>query len=811
MDSTSIWDIYSSAKKLLPLYERMQNRSIRQESRSIQTSKKEVQNSALDSMLSSTNSSMNSSNPTADFNMNYMNNEDILSVDLLTPLSASPAAIVSASGKQLKNFNQNDNTNNNTNTNSNRNNSGSNATNNSSNNNVNNNMSNTANGNNNMITPTSITESPNSTNNMGIKLAANSNSNDKMFDPFKSYAFADIVDFKNDEDISSSEVDFDILRELKRINESNNLNFQPTQTIRPLDIKIKSESSISINNQNILSTNDNNNTISSFENEKKNVNNENNVIKNEAMSSESTPTGMTPNKSIYENGRMINATTNTGTTPSTMSNTFQNKIKDTPIINNKQKFIKMESDSPSPSSHPRMGSTSQPNELQTQARQSKSTISSSAPTKENIKSISKCSNCGTTKTPLWRKDPNGNTLCNACGLFLKLHGTMRPLSLKTDVIKKRNSKRQSLGAQGEGYKNLSHMTPNPKSSSQSPNPSMYFPQSFPNSNINNFGVTGPNQPPVQSPHQLQYIQPQPGLSNSQSKTFVPVHSQSQIPVNSGNQSQNRSKIVPILPKPSRDSSSPNQNFNAINFNFSIGASPSQPQDIPQFKRRKSRLNLSSSQNSQPPSPLTAINTGTSYSPSSSVTYSPVTNMTASSPAHASSPAGGVLLVSRSLSRQNSISSNSSHNLYQDLNNKRGLTYNNVNQIANGTPTNSIISNSYNNTMNNNVISGNSNSSPSNSSGNSNLSVNKCSQQRQQKPSNFSNLSAGMNAIRISSAGKSGLSKCLANVNDKPQAMQKSLKINNKNSTNLSPFDGGSKNNIDTGINMDDLDWLKFDI
>ena len=242
MDSTSIWDIYSSAKKLLPLYERMQNRSIRQESRSIQTSKKEVQNSALDSMLSSTNSSMNSSNPTADFNMNYMNNEDILSVDLLTPLSASPAAIVSASGKQLKNFNQNDNTNNNTNTNSNRNNSGSNATNNSSNNNVNNNMSNTANGNNNMITPTSITESPNSTNNMGIKLAANSNSNDKMFDPFKSYAFADIVDFKNDEDISSSEVDFDILRELKRINESNNLNFQPTQTIRPLDIKIKSES-----------------------------------------------------------------------------------------------------------------------------------------------------------------------------------------------------------------------------------------------------------------------------------------------------------------------------------------------------------------------------------------------------------------------------------------------------------------------------------------------------------------------------------------------------------------------------------------
>ena len=49
-----------------------------------------------------------------------------------------------------------------------------------------------------------------------------------------------------------------------------------------------------------------------------------------------------------------------------------------------------------------------------------------------------CSNCNTTKTPLWRRNPEGQPLCNACGLFLKLHGVVRPLSLKTDVIKKRN-------------------------------------------------------------------------------------------------------------------------------------------------------------------------------------------------------------------------------------------------------------------------------------------------------------------------------------------------------------------------------------
>ncbi|RPA81803.1 global nitrogen regulator protein, partial [Ascobolus immersus RN42] len=49
-----------------------------------------------------------------------------------------------------------------------------------------------------------------------------------------------------------------------------------------------------------------------------------------------------------------------------------------------------------------------------------------------------CTNCATQTTPLWRRNADGQPLCNACGLFLKLHGVVRPLSLKTDVIKKRN-------------------------------------------------------------------------------------------------------------------------------------------------------------------------------------------------------------------------------------------------------------------------------------------------------------------------------------------------------------------------------------
>src|SRR5579862_4084859 len=49
-----------------------------------------------------------------------------------------------------------------------------------------------------------------------------------------------------------------------------------------------------------------------------------------------------------------------------------------------------------------------------------------------------CQNCGTSTTPLWRRNELGATLCNACGLFLKLHGRARPLNLKTDTIKSRN-------------------------------------------------------------------------------------------------------------------------------------------------------------------------------------------------------------------------------------------------------------------------------------------------------------------------------------------------------------------------------------
>ncbi|KIO03738.1 hypothetical protein M404DRAFT_616812 [Pisolithus tinctorius Marx 270] len=57
-----------------------------------------------------------------------------------------------------------------------------------------------------------------------------------------------------------------------------------------------------------------------------------------------------------------------------------------------------------------------------------------------------CYNCHTTATPLWRKDDEGKTVCNACGLYYKLHGSARPISMKSDVIRKRSRHDASAAA-----------------------------------------------------------------------------------------------------------------------------------------------------------------------------------------------------------------------------------------------------------------------------------------------------------------------------------------------------------------------------
>ncbi|XP_037826630.1 GATA zinc finger domain-containing protein 10 isoform X3 [Lucilia sericata] len=56
-----------------------------------------------------------------------------------------------------------------------------------------------------------------------------------------------------------------------------------------------------------------------------------------------------------------------------------------------------------------------------------------------------CANCQTNSTTLWRRNNDGNPVCNACGLYYKLHNMNRPLSMKKDGIQKRKRKPKNSG------------------------------------------------------------------------------------------------------------------------------------------------------------------------------------------------------------------------------------------------------------------------------------------------------------------------------------------------------------------------------
>ncbi|XP_033882521.2 transcription factor GATA-3 isoform X3 [Acipenser ruthenus] len=54
-----------------------------------------------------------------------------------------------------------------------------------------------------------------------------------------------------------------------------------------------------------------------------------------------------------------------------------------------------------------------------------------------------CANCQTSTTTLWRRNANGDPVCNACGLYFKLHNINRPLTMKKEGIQTRNRKMSS--------------------------------------------------------------------------------------------------------------------------------------------------------------------------------------------------------------------------------------------------------------------------------------------------------------------------------------------------------------------------------
>ncbi|KAL4904731.1 hypothetical protein BDW74DRAFT_154484 [Aspergillus multicolor] len=173
-----------------------------------------------------------------------------------------------------------------------------------------------------------------------------------------------------------------------------------------------------------------------------------------------------------------------------------------------------------------------------------------------------CTNCFTQTTPLWRRNPEGQPLCNACGLFLKLHGVVRPLSLKTDVIKKRNRNSANSLAVGSSRvskksarKNSVQQTPTvPTSSRAQSNTASESPPAMPGSSGRGSGVVPiAAAPPKSSPAATT----SPGATSSRGAVQVAPKRQRRLEKasdvdmaespTSTTSSGGRSKVVPLAP------------------------------------------------------------------------------------------------------------------------------------------------------------------------------------------------------------------------------------------------------------------------
>ncbi|KAE8598530.1 hypothetical protein XENTR_v10016855 [Xenopus tropicalis] len=83
-----------------------------------------------------------------------------------------------------------------------------------------------------------------------------------------------------------------------------------------------------------------------------------------------------------------------------------------------------------------------------------------------------CANCHTTTTTLWRRNTEGEPVCNACGLYMKLHGVPRPLAMKKEGIQTRKRKPKNLNKSKSSSSNgnSSHQIPmTPTSTTSSTN------------------------------------------------------------------------------------------------------------------------------------------------------------------------------------------------------------------------------------------------------------------------------------------------------------------------------------------------------
>ncbi|KAJ2891007.1 GATA type transcriptional activator of nitrogen-regulated proteins [Coemansia aciculifera] len=80
-----------------------------------------------------------------------------------------------------------------------------------------------------------------------------------------------------------------------------------------------------------------------------------------------------------------------------------------------------------------------PPQLNTEVHRSSSSKKRVTPKQQISQGLTpRCYNCSAEHTPLWRRDPQDNIICNACGLYFKLHGKSRPVAMKRGAIRRRN-------------------------------------------------------------------------------------------------------------------------------------------------------------------------------------------------------------------------------------------------------------------------------------------------------------------------------------------------------------------------------------
>ncbi|KAF2348051.1 Zinc finger GATA-type [Trinorchestia longiramus] len=77
-----------------------------------------------------------------------------------------------------------------------------------------------------------------------------------------------------------------------------------------------------------------------------------------------------------------------------------------------------------------------------------------------------CSNCSTNNTRLWRRNPKGDIVCNACGLYFKLHNVDRPSHLFRDSPMTRRRNPRTAQRKRPYDQNLSNPTCSSSSSTE---------------------------------------------------------------------------------------------------------------------------------------------------------------------------------------------------------------------------------------------------------------------------------------------------------------------------------------------------------